>query len=62
MDQMQIAGKTLESLEAARKRLGICRATFYRRMHEDKLPKPVRIGYRNYFDREEVDRFIIERW
>ena len=56
---LEIAGKTFDSADSLKDRFGFSEVSLHRYIKAGKLPKPIKIAKRRYFDRLEVDRLVL---
>jgi hypothetical protein len=55
-DTVELAGRVFESKSAICDRLGVSLMSLRGWHDRDILPKPVRLGRSNYYDRDELDK------
>jgi hypothetical protein len=60
MDTIELDGKLYESAGALKTRVGIAEVTLNRYMKKG-LPKPIRIAGKRFFDREQVDKWMVSK-
>jgi hypothetical protein len=58
---IELAGKLYEPAENLRKRVRIGETALGRYVRNKGMPSPIKIAGRRYFDREEVDRWLLRR-
>ena len=59
-DMITLNGRELISRDTLRQKLGVHPMTISRWIKRGILPRPVNIGFRNYFDREEVEKKLFD--
>jgi predicted DNA-binding transcriptional regulator AlpA len=60
VNEVKIAGRTFEDATALTKRIGIS-DTGIRILQNEGLPKPIRIGRKRFWDKFQVDQWLLKR-
>jgi predicted DNA-binding transcriptional regulator AlpA len=61
LNEIKIAGHLFEDANTLMARIGIKSDTGLRMMQREGMPKPIRVGRKRYWDRFQIDAWLLKR-